>query len=42
MTKFSELAVVDEALFKGRKPSNELVDTRNKWTREFEKRLCKN
>jgi AbrB family looped-hinge helix DNA binding protein len=39
--KLSELAGVDEILFKGRKPSKELEVTRNEWTDEFQKRFSK-
>jgi AbrB family looped-hinge helix DNA binding protein len=37
--KLSELAGVDEGVFKGRKPSKELEVTRNEWTEEFRKRV---
>ena len=37
--KLSELAGVDEALFKGRKPSKELDTLRKEWTKEFDKRI---
>jgi AbrB family looped-hinge helix DNA binding protein len=37
--KLSELAGVDEALFKNRKPSKELEVMRNEWSREFDKRI---
>jgi AbrB family looped-hinge helix DNA binding protein len=37
--KLSNLAGVDEELFKGRKPSEEIEATRKEWTREFEKRV---
>ena len=36
--KLSELAGVDEELFRGRKPSAEIEATRKEWTKEFEKR----
>lgn len=36
--KLSKLAGVDEEVFKGRKPSEELEATRKEWDREFEKR----
>ena len=39
--KLSELAGVDEALFRGKKPSKELDVIRNEWTKEFEKRASK-
>ena len=37
--KLSELAGVDEILFKGRKPSIEIESSRKEWTDEFEKRI---
>lgn len=37
--KLSQLAGVDEQVFKGRKPSKELEETRKEWTQEFEDRL---
>jgi len=37
--KLSELAGVDEELFKGRKPSKELKVTRKEWDEEFDKRI---
>jgi len=37
--KLSELAGVDEEVFKGRKPSGEIDAMRKEWTREFEKRI---
>jgi AbrB family looped-hinge helix DNA binding protein len=36
--KLSELAGVDEELFRNRKPSAEIEATRKEWTKEFEKR----
>ncbi len=38
VTKLSNLAGIDEQLFKNRKPSKELIQTRREWTEEFEKR----
>ena len=37
--KLSKLAGVDEEVFKGRKPSEEIEATRKEWTKEFEKRI---
>ena len=37
--KLSKLAGVDEELFRGRKPSEEIEATRKEWTKEFEKRV---
>lgn len=37
--KLSELAGVDEEVFKGRKPSSEIEATRREWTKEFDKRI---
>jgi len=37
--KLSKLAGVDEEVFKGRKPSEEIEATRKEWTKEFEKRV---
>lgn len=37
--KLSELAGVDEELFKGRKPSEEIEVIRREWDKEFEKRV---
>ena len=37
--KLSRLAGVDEALFKGKKPSAEIEATRKEWTKEFDKRI---
>lgn len=37
--KLSKLAGVDEAVFKGRKPSAEIEATRKEWTKEFDKRV---
>jgi AbrB family looped-hinge helix DNA binding protein len=42
ITKLSKLAGVDEELFKGRKPSQEIEDSRREDTKEFEKRLQQN
>ncbi len=36
--RLSQLAGADEALFKGRKPSKEMLKARKEWTEEFEKR----
>ncbi|MEM3377957.1 MAG: AbrB/MazE/SpoVT family DNA-binding domain-containing protein [Candidatus Bathyarchaeia archaeon] len=36
--KLSKLAGVDEEVFRGRKPSEEIETLRKEWTREFEKR----
>ena len=37
--KLSMLAGIDEEVFKGRKPSEELKAMRKEWTDEFEKRV---
>ena len=37
--KLSKLAGVDEEVFKGRKPSEEIEATRKEWTKEFDKRV---
>ena len=37
--KLSKLAGVDEEVFKGRKPSEEVKAMRKEWTEEFEKRV---
>ena len=37
--KLSRLAGVDEEVFKGRKPSEEIETMRREWTKEFEKRI---
>ena len=37
--KLSKLAGVDEDLFKGRKPSEEIETMRREWTKEFERRI---
>jgi AbrB family looped-hinge helix DNA binding protein len=37
--KLSELAGVDEEVFRGRKPSGEIDAMRKEWTKEFEKRI---
>lgn len=37
--KLSELAGIDEEIFKGRKPSGEIEARRQEWTKEFEKRV---
>jgi len=37
--KLSKLAGVDEAIFKGRKPSVEVKAMRKEWDREFDKRI---
>lgn len=37
--KLSNMAGVDEEVFKGRKPSEEIEATRKEWTKEFEKRV---
>lgn len=37
--KLSRLASVDEEVFEGRKPSEELLETRREWTQEFDHRL---
>jgi len=36
--KLSKLAGVDEEVFRGRKPSEDIEAMRREWTREFEKR----
>jgi len=37
--KLSKLAGVDEEVFRGRKPSEEIEVARKEWTKEFEKRI---
>jgi len=37
--KLSKLAGVDMEVFKGRKPSKEIEETRKEWDKEFEERL---
>lgn len=37
--KLSKLAGVDEEIFRGRKPSEEIEAMRGEWTEEFEKRI---
>ena len=37
--KLSKLAGVDEEVFRGRKPSEEIEAMRKEWTKEFEKRV---
>lgn len=37
--KLSKLAGIDEKLFAGRKPSEELKAMRKEWTKEFDKRI---
>jgi len=37
--KLSQLAGVDEVLFRGRKPSAEIQATREEWTKEFDDRV---
>jgi len=37
--KLSELAGVDEELFRGRRPSEEIEAMRKEWTDDFEKRV---
>ncbi len=39
--KLSELAGIDEEIFKGRKPSKEIETMRQEWTKEFDKRVQK-
>ena len=39
LPKLSSLAGVDEEVFKGRKPSEEIEAMRREWTKEFEKRI---
>lgn len=39
LPKLSELAGVDEEVFRGRKPSKEIEVIRKEWTKEFEKRV---
>lgn len=36
--KLSQLAGVDEEVFRGRKPSEEIETMRREWTKEFDKR----
>ena len=38
LPKLSKLAGVDEEIFRGKKPSEEIEVTRKEWTKEFEKR----
>jgi len=33
------MAGIDKKLFKGRKPSREIEEMREEWTREFEERI---
>ena len=37
--KLSRMAGIDKKLFKGRKPSREIEEMREEWTREFEERI---
>lgn len=37
--KLSKLAGVDEEIFRGKKPSEEIEAVRREWTKEFEKRI---
>lgn len=37
--KLSKLAGVDEEVFRGRKPSEEIEAMRKEWTKEFEKQI---
>jgi len=37
--RLSQLAGVDEELFRGRKPSAEIQATRKEWTKEFDERV---
>jgi AbrB family looped-hinge helix DNA binding protein len=37
--KLSRMAGIDKRLFKGRKPSKEIEEMREEWTREFEERI---
>lgn len=37
--KLSRLAGVDQEVFRGRKPSEEIEATRKEWTREFDERV---
>ena len=37
--KLSKLAGVDEEVFRGKKPSEEIEVVRREWTKEFEKRI---
>jgi len=37
--KLSKLAGVDEDVFRGKKPSDEIEAVRREWTKEFEKRI---
>lgn len=39
--KLSQLAGIDREVFKERKPSQELEETRKEWTQEFDERLKK-
>ena len=42
ITKLSELAGIDEELFKGRKPSQEIEANRKEDNKQFEKRIQQN
>jgi antitoxin PrlF len=39
--RLSRLAGVDEEVFRGRKPSEEIEASRREWTREFDERVHK-
>lgn len=39
LPRLSQLAGIDRELFAGRMPSEELLETRKEWTKEFEKRV---
>ena len=39
--KLSRMAGIDKELFRGRKPSREIEEMREEWTREFEERISK-
>ncbi len=39
--KLSRLAGIDKELFRGRKPSEEIQNTRKEWTEDFERRIKK-
>jgi len=39
LPKLSKLAGVDEEVFKGKKPSEEIEAMRREWTKEFERRI---
>lgn len=39
LPKLSKLAGVDEEVFRGKKPSEEIEAMRREWTKEFEKRI---